>query len=263
MILENRAKRTLKEGGVVIGTMVAQIRNPAVALVLKAAGFDFFFIDREHGSFSIETMADLILAARGVELPTIVRVPSSETQTLAHPLDLGASGILCPHTETREDVEQIIRATKFHPIGERGMSLRNVHTGFEKGKGEEIVRRLNEETLIVLQVETAKGVDNLEALVDVDGVDAVFVGPNDLSQTLGIPGQIHHPEVIKRIERVIEVCNKAKLAPGLHTYDPESAKRWLKSGIRLLGYGGPFAFIMESGARITSELKSFLGGSAS
>jgi len=258
MIMENRIKRILKEGGVVIGTMVAHLRVPSIVPMLKAAGFDFFFIDREHGSIGVEAMADLIVAARGAGIAPIVRVPALEPQLLAHPLDLGAAGLLCPQTETREEVELIIRSTKYFPRGERGMSLRNIHTDFERGKGEEVTRRLNEETLIVLQVETAKGIDNLERLVEVEGVDAAFVGPNDLSQTLGIPGQIHHPEVVKRIERLIEVCQKAGVAPGLHTYDVDSAKAWLKKGIRLLGFAGDAPLIVDTGAKATSELRGFL-----
>ncbi|MFQ5881036.1 MAG: HpcH/HpaI aldolase/citrate lyase family protein [Candidatus Methylomirabilales bacterium] len=258
MIMENRLKRLLRNGEVAIGTMVVHLRTPTIAQMLKTAGFDFIFIDCEHGGFGVEAMADLIQAARGVGFPPIVRVPRLEPQTLAHPLDLGAAGLLCPGTETRQDAELIIRSTKYHPRGERGMSLRNVHTAFAKGKGEEITRRLNEETLIILQVETARGVDNLEGLVTVEGVDAVFVGPNDLSQTLGVPGEIHHPEVTKRIERVIEACHQAGLAPGLHTYDVESAKRWLEKGIRLLGYASDVAFIVDTGTAATTELRGFL-----
>lgn len=261
MILENRVKRVLREGGVAIGTMITQFRSPAVAIMLKAAGFDYFFIDMEHGSLSVETMADLCVAARGAGIATIVRVPILEAQALGTPLDLGASGVLCPQTETRADAELIVRCTKYHPLGERGMSLGNVHVGFERGKPEEVVRRLNEETLIVVQIETAKGVDNIDEILRVPGIDAAFVGPNDLSQTLGVPGQIHHPEVAKRIERLIEACQKAGVAPGLHTYDVDSAKAWLKKGIRLLGYSGDVAFIV-GGGKVTSELREFLQAGA-
>ncbi len=258
MIKENRVKRALRGGGVAIGTMVSHVRTPSIAVMLKAAGFDYFFLDSEHGAFNLETVQDICLVAREAGIVPILRVPGLEEPYLFRPLDAGVMGLLCPHVETGDQAHHIVRATKYYPLGERGMSLRNVHTSFTRGKGEEVTRRLNEETLIAVQVETAKGVDNIDAIVAVEGVDAVYVGPNDLSQTVGVPGQIHHPEVTVRIERVIEACNRAGVAPGLHTYDVESAQAWLKKGIRFLGYAGDSSFIVDTGAKVVADLRTFL-----
>jgi len=258
MIKENRVKQVLRAGGVAIGTMVAHVRTPSIAVMLKAAGFDFFFLDSEHGAFNLETVQDICLVAREAGIVPILRVPGLEDAYLFRPLDAGVMGLLCPHVETAEQARSIVRATKYYPLGERGMSLRNVHTSFMRGKGDEVTRRLNEESLIALQVETAVGVDNIEAIVAVEGVDAVYVGPNDLSQTVGVPGQIHHPEVTARIERVIAACNRAGVAPGLHTYDVDSAQGWLRKGIRLLGFSGESAFIVDTGAKVVTDLRTFL-----
>ncbi len=258
MIRENRVKRVLRDGGVAIGTMVSHIRTPSIAVMLRAAGFDYFFLDSEHGAFNLETVQDICLVAREAGIVPILRVPGLEDAHLFRPLDAGVMGLLCPHVETADQAHHIVRATKYYPLGERGMSLRNVHTGFVRGKGDEVTRRLNEETLLAVQVETAKGVDNIEAIVAVEGVDAVYVGPNDLSQTVGVPGQIHHPEVTVRIERVIEACGRAGVAPGLHTYDVESAQAWLRKGVRLLGYSGDSSFIVDTGAKVVNDLRAFL-----
>ncbi len=258
MIKENRVKRVLRAGGVAIGTMVSHVRTPSVAVMLKAAGFDYFFLDSEHGAFNLETVQDICLVAREADIVPILRVPGLEEPYLFRPLDAGLMGLLCPHVETGDQAHHIVRATKYYPLGERGMSLRNVHTSFMRGKGDEVTRRLNEETLIAVQVETAKGVDNIDAIVAVEGVDVVYVGPNDLSQTVGVPGQIHHPEVTVRIERVIEACNRAGVAAGLHTYDVESAQAWLKKGIRMLGYAGDSSFIVDTGAKVVGDLRTFL-----
>jgi 4-hydroxy-2-oxoheptanedioate aldolase len=258
MIKENRVKRVLRDGGVAIGTMVSHVRTPSIAVMLQAAGFDYFFLDSEHGAFHLETIQDICLVAREAGIVPILRVPGLDDAHLFRPLDAGVMGLLCPHVETGEQARHIVRATKYYPLGERGMSLRNVHTSFLRGKGDEVTRRLNEETLIAVQVETAKGVENIDAIVAVQGVDAIYVGPNDLSQTVGVPGQIHHPEVTKRIDRVIEACNRAGVAPGLHTYDVESAQAWLKKGIRLLGYSGDASFIVDTGAKAVADLHTFL-----
>ena len=258
MIKENRVKRALRAGGVAIGTMVSHVRTPSIAVMLKAAGFDYFFLDSEHGAFHLETIQDICLVAREAGIVPILRVPGLDDAYLFRPLDAGVMGLLCPHVETADQAHHIVRATKYYPLGERGMSLRNVHTSFMRGKGDEVTRRLNEETLIAVQVETAKGVDNIDAIVAVEGVDAVYVGPNDLSQTVGVPGQIHHPEVTVRIERVIEACNRAGVAPGLHTYDVESAQAWLAKGIRFLGYSGDSSFIVDTGAKVVGDLRTFL-----
>jgi 2-keto-3-deoxy-L-rhamnonate aldolase RhmA len=260
MIKENAVKRTLRGGGIALGTMVSHVRTPSIAVMLKAAGFDFLFIDSEHGAFDVQTVQDIALVAREAGIVPIVRVPGLDYTYLFRPLDAGAMGLLCPHVDTAEQAREVVRATKYAPLGERGMSLRNVHTSFMRGKGDEIVRRLNEETLLAVQVETATSVENIEKIVAVEGIDVVYVGPNDLSQTLGVPGQVHHPEVTKRIERVIAACRGTGVVPGLHTYDVESARGWLAKGIRMLGYSGESSFIVDTASKAVADLRAPLPG---
>jgi 4-hydroxy-2-oxoheptanedioate aldolase len=257
MILENPLKRTLKAGGGVIGTMIGHLRLPAVAIMMKNAGWDFVFVDCEHGSFSPGTLADFCIAARGVQLPTIVRVPSiHEPQRLYQTLDLGATGLLCPQTETKAEAEAIIQATKYYPMGQRGMAMRNVHTSWERYKGSELTSRLNEETMIVLQIESARAVENLDQLIAVPGVDAAFIGPNDLSQTLGIPGDAGHPEVVKYVERALETCRRANVPCGVHTFDVESAQRWIQKGMRFMACGNEVTWLVDTAQKATAEIKA-------
>jgi len=259
MILENPLKKTLKAGGVVVGTMIGHLRLPAVAVMMKNAGWDFVFLDCEHGSFTPGSLADFCIAARGVNLPTIVRVPtSSEAQRLYQTLDLGATGLLCPQTETRAQVEFIIQATKYYPMGQRGMATRNVHTSWGKYKGAELTARLNQETMIVLQIESKKGVENLEQLIAVPGVDAVFVGPNDLSQTLGLPGDASAPEVVKYVERTLEICRRAKMPCGVHTFDVAGCRQWIQKGMRFMACGNEATWLVDSGQKATAEIKEAL-----
>jgi len=256
MILENPLKKALKAGGVVLGTMIGHLRLPAVAVMLKNAGWDYVFLDCEHGTFYPGALADFCIAARGVNLPTIVRVPSSnEAQRLYQTLDLGATGLLCPQTETKEQVEFIIESTKYYPMGLRGMATRNVHTSWGKYKGSELTAKLNQETMIVLQIESKKAVENLEQLIAVPGVDAAFIGPNDLSQTLGLPGDPSHPEVQKYVDRTLEICRKANMPCGVHTFDAESAKKWIQRGMRFMALGNDAMWLMDASQKAYAEVK--------
>lgn len=259
MIQENLLKKTLKAGGVVVGTMVGHLRLPAVAVMMKNAGWDFVFVDCEHGSFTPPTVADFCLAARGVELPVIVRVPSSgEAQLLYQTLDLGATGLLCPQTETKAQVEAIIHATKYHPMGQRGMSTRNIHTSWGRYKGAELTARLNQETMIVLQIESAQAVENLDQLISVPGVDAVFIGPNDLSQTLGLPGDPGAPEVVKYVERTLEICRRTKMPCGVHTFDVAGTRQWVQKGMRFMACGNEVTWLVDSGQKATAEIREVI-----
>jgi len=259
MILENPLKKTLKAGGVVLGTMIGHLRLPAVAVMMKNASWDFVFVDCEHGSFTQSNLADFCIAARGVNLPTIVRVPSiHEPQRLYQTLDLGATGLLCPQTETKEEVEAIIHATKYYPMGQRGMAMRNVHTSWGRYKGSELTARLNQETMIVLQIESKKAVESLEHLIAVPGVDAAFIGPNDLSQTLGLPGDPSAPEVVKYVERALETCRRVNMPCGVHTFDVAGAKHWIQKGMRFMACGNEVTWLVDSGQKATAEIKEAL-----
>lgn len=261
MILENPLKKTLKAGGVVLGTMIGHLRLPAVAVMMKNAGWDFVFVDCEHGSFTQSDLADFCIAARGVNLPTIVRVPSiREPQRLYQTLDLGATGLLCPQTETTQEVEAILQATKYHPLGQRGMATRNVHTSWGRYKGSELTARLNQETMIVLQIESQRAVENLDRLIAVPGVDAVFIGPNDLSQTLGLPGDPSAPEVVRYVERALEICRRVNMPCGVHAFDVAGAKQWIQKGMRFMACGNEATWLVDSGQKAAAEIREAVPG---
>ena len=128
-------KRALKEGKVVFGPMVSEIRSPGLAVLFAQAGFDYFFIDMEHSCFTYETVSDMIRSARAAGIPAIVRPVSRKShEAISRPLDSGAAGLLVPQIKTREDVENVVRWSRYHPLGERGMALSRQHTFFEAGE---------------------------------------------------------------------------------------------------------------------------------
>jgi 2-keto-3-deoxy-L-rhamnonate aldolase RhmA len=255
----NRVKKALREGSVVIGTMVSTVRSPQIVPMLAAAGWDFYILDAEHNPFGWETMTDFMTVSRYEDIIPMVRVADPIYHLLARTLDLGAQGLICPRVETREEVEKIIQSTKYYPLGERGASVSGIHSGFRDVHPAEYLEWANGETLIVIQPETKKSIDNIESLVSVKGVDAVFIGPFDLSKTLGIAGQTKHPLMAECFEKVIAACRKYDVAPGVHLQDMGLAKEWIGKGMRFVGLKSDARFLMESMSAVTKELK----GSAS
>ena len=237
MIFQNSMKRALKDGNVVFGPMVSEMRSSGIAVLFAQAGFDFFFIDLEHSCFSLETVSDMILAARAADIPVIVRPSSRKSaEYLSRPLDIGASGLLIPQIRTRQDVENVVKWCRYQPLGERGMGLARQHTFFQGGNARETMNGLNEEILIALQIENKDAIENLSDLLSVPGIDAAYVGPADLSAAFGKPGQSDDPEILGAIDRVIEVCEAKGVIPGIHTGSVDKARFWAGKGMKMIGF---------------------------
>jgi 4-hydroxy-2-oxoheptanedioate aldolase len=257
---ENRVKRILQAGGTVVGTMISEVRGPGVMRMLGTAGLDFVYIDLEHSTYSLETVGDLILAAQATDLMTFVRVPGYENRcALSRPLDAGADGLLCPQTESVEQVEFIIRETKYYPLGQRGAALRRGHSAFAPVKFAEYAPHANAETMIILQIESERGVRDSELLMAVEGVDAAFIGPADLSQSYGIPGQTKDPRIVEAIHRVLEGCRKQGKACGLHLYNMDDVRYWTEAGMRLICYNSDIAMITDTATKFAAEIRAVAG----
>ncbi|MFZ5814417.1 MAG: HpcH/HpaI aldolase family protein [Bacillota bacterium] len=259
---ENQIKRALKNGQMVIGTMVSEVRGPGVMTMLDTAGFDFVYIDMEHSTYSLETAGDMITAAKGTNLHTIVRTPGLSRLAIQQPLDAGADGILVPQVENVAEVRQIVAWAKYFPMGERGMAIRRGHSNFAKVNTADYTRHANEETLVVIQIESVSAIEDIDNMVSVPGVDAAFIGPADLSQSYGIPGKTEDPRIIEGLMRFIAACNRHGVAPGIHVYEMEKAKWWIDQGMRLIAYGNDISMIVDTGSRQTGELKGYLKSKA-
>lgn len=257
---ENRVKRILKEGGTVVGTMISEVRGPGVMHMLGTAGLDFVYIDMEHSTYSLETVGDMILAAKATNMMAFVRVPGYENRcALSHPLDAGAEGLLCPQTESVEQVEYIIRETKYYPLGQRGAALRRGHSAFANVKFGEYAPHANAESMIILQIESEQGVRDIEKLMAIDGVDAAFIGPADLSQSYGVPGQAKDPRVVEAIQTVLDGCTKMGKACGIHLYNLDDVRYWTGKGMRLICYNNDIAMITDTARKFTTEIRDVVG----
>ena len=239
-------KASLKRGEVLVGTFVLEFGGSAIATLLASAGADFVIADLEHSSFSIETVGRIVRDARGANLPCIVRVPVLERHFVSRVLDAGATGVMIPRVESDEDLEKIRKWTKYAPEGDRGVAFGIGHTDygdFTKLDTQEYVRQANEEILCIGQIETVKAIENLEDILTTGGLDVVFVGPYDLSTSMGISGELDHPLLLDAIKKVITLAQRHSVPLGCYVNNFESGEQWLKLGVQLIACGND-AFLL-------------------
>lgn len=251
----NNLKSKLKNGGLAVGTMISEIRNPNLAYMLTQCGFDFFIIDNEHGSYGPETISSMIAAARGAGILTIVRIPEIRRETILKPLDCGAAGLLVPQVNTAQQAQEIMTHAKYPPMGNRGVALSRAHSLYGRPKADEYLAQTNEATFIAVQAETPEAIRNLESIATTPGVDAIFVGPSDLSVSLGIPGQMSHPDEVAAITRVVDVCRKHGIIPGIHMSNLEMMKDWIEKGMRFVSFSSDVDLLARAAAESLARLK--------
>jgi len=251
----NRVKRALREGNVVVGTMISEVRSPTFMQILALAGFDFVFIDMEHGAYDLERAADLIRVARLSGICPLVRVPDPQYHLISRPLDAGAQGLMIPRVESVEQVTTIVRSVKYPPKGERGFSGWRGYNDFQQEPIPDLIRQANEETMIILQIERKRAVERIDALLSIEGVDAALIGPDDLSVSLGLPGQHTHPAMDESIQRVIEACVRHNVACGIHIGNLDQLQRWRDRGMRMLTYSSPERMVLAAGMHAVKTLR--------
>lgn len=200
-------KEKIAKGQKVAGTMVRVSRNPAIVYLAAQAGLDFIMFDCEGSNYSLATMHDITLTAKAVGLSTLARVPQLSSENIRRTLEAGLEGIMVPMVETAEQAKEIVRYSKYAPLGDRGYSANTANTDYRKPA--DLVQWLadaNKKSLVIAQIETKLGVENANEIAAVEGIDALFVGPNDLSISLGIPGDVKNPIEIDAINAVADAC---------------------------------------------------------
>lgn len=234
----NRVKQTLRAGGVALGTMVFEFNTIGIARLAAGAGAEFVIFDMEHTGWSVETIRTLLATAGAADLAPLVRVPATQYHLLSRPLDAGALGLMIPMVETEEQAQLIVASAKYPPQGRRGAAFGLAHDDYAGGDAVAKMRRANEEGLLIAQVETAQGIENVERIAATDGIDVLWVGHNDLTNSLGIPGQFTHPDYLRAIERFLAACARHGKAPGIMATSVEGARAALAQGFRCLAYWG-------------------------
>jgi len=241
--MENSVKGKLKKGEVVIGS-IASINSPDIVEILALAGFDFVFIDNEHGALNIETTANLIRAAELRQCTPIVRIEENNPIRVLKTLDIGAMGLHVPQVNSKLDAQEMVKAAKYYPLGERGTALPR-SSGYGLFSREQYMKESNEETLLIPHIENIKGVENLNEILEVPGLDIIFIGPYDLSQSLGIPGQLDHPLLEEKIAQSLDTILKAGLTAGIFVATVEDAQKRIEQGFRYILYSMDTIFLSK------------------
>jgi 2-dehydro-3-deoxyglucarate aldolase len=223
----------LKAGKLLLGTMVT-LSSPEIGEILAQAGFDWLFLDAEHSPMS---PADLqrVMQGAGREMPCLVRLPLGDPVSIKKALDIGAAGIIVPMVNTAEQAADVVRQAKYSPQGVRGVGL-----GRASDYGlsfQEYLDLANEETAVVVQAEHIQAVENMEEIVRVPGIDAVLVGPYDLSASMGLIGQVGHLDVQEAIDRVRQACRSAGVPLGIFGVTAEAVLPYINQGYTLIVAG--------------------------
>ena len=237
-MLEPALKRMASTRALKVGHFLVEFATPGIGHILKSAGCEFVVLDTEHSGFSFETVRSTVQYCKAADLPIIVRVPSKEYHHIARAVDMGAEGVMLPMVGSAEEAQQILDCLKYPPVGGRGAIFQFAHDDYQSGTALDKIKAANARTALFVQIETAEGVANADEIAAVDGVDVLWVGHFDLSNSLGIPGQFDHPEFIKATDAVIKAARKHGKSAGRLIPTVEQSIELYKYGFDFISYSG-------------------------
>jgi 2-dehydro-3-deoxyglucarate aldolase/4-hydroxy-2-oxoheptanedioate aldolase len=253
---ENRVKRTLAAGGVSIGTMIFEFNTTGIGRIAAVAGAEFVIFDMEHTGWSIETIRMLMAATRAADTVPMVRVPATQYHLLSRPLDVGAMGLMVPMVEDVEQAKLIVRSAKYYPDGGRGTAFGVAHDDYAGGDVAAKMASANAEGMLIAQIETAKGVENADAIAAVDGIDCLWIGHFDLTQSLGIPAQFDHPRFQEAVDAVVAAATAHGKSAGIMAGSVEVGREWLRRGFRAVAYWGDLWIYQQALAEGIAALRN-------
>ncbi len=237
-------KEKLREGRTVCGGWV-MTGNPSVVEIMAGEGFDFLGVDMEHTPINVHRFYQVALAAKGTGCDVIARLPSCDPVLAKQVLDMGAAGIIVPSVNTAAEAARSVAMAKFPPAGIRGASLCRA-AGFGS-RFNEYFQNHNADVLVVVMLEHIEAVKNADAILATPGVDAVLIGPYDLSASMGLAGQLQHPDVLAAQQTILNACRRHNVAPGIHVVpvDADEVKRRVGQGFRFVVCGIDTLFVRE------------------
>lgn len=246
-------RQRLKQGDVLLGQLLLEFFTPGIGPMLDACGLDFVIYDMEHGRCDIAMLEQMIASCRGSGIIPMARVPDLHFAPLSRVLDLGARGVMVPRVETREQTEDIVQQLKYAPQGRRGVALGVAHDLYKAG-GPDVFAQLNEETTVIIQLESVRAFENLEAIVSVPGVDVAWIGHYDLTVSMGIPAQFDHPRLMQAMDDLVAACRRYGVAPGFLPPSQESAAFWMRKGFKMLSLGSDISVFLDGMKRFKAHV---------
>lgn len=249
-------KRMLASDTLKVGHSIFEFNSPGIGQIIAAAGVDFVFLDMEHSGFGIAETKRAIAGLRGSSIPALVRPPSNAYHHIARALDAGADGLAMPMVASREEAEHIVSCMKYPPMGQRGVALNIAHDNYLPGDPATTLAAANRRTAFVALIETKEGIENIDAIASVKGLDCLWVGHFDLSCSLGINGQFDHPDFIKATDKVKRAAKKHNKALGRLTADAAGAIALYKKGYDVLCYSGDLWVYQQALIQGINEIRS-------
>lgn len=254
MMRENKLKKMIKNGECAIGTF-AKLTDPAAVEILGLVGFDFFVLDNEHVGMSRADMQGVIRGADTTGIVPIVRVRENKAVEILQALDAGALGVQVPNVDTFEQATAVVDSTKYAPLGNRGFSPTTRAASYGLFDKMEFIKESNENTLVVSHCETVECMNNLDEILKIEEIDVIFIGPMDLSQSMGLIGQGNHPQVLEAVDTIIKKVRIAGKAVGTVSSATE-AQSFIDRGVQYLLVGADTGFIGAGAREIINKIKS-------
>ena len=232
----NRIREAAREGRVAVGHMLMEFDTPGIAQLCSLANLDFVLIDMEHGPLEIPQVARLISRLKATKISPVVRVPALEYHFVARVMDAGAHGIMAPNVRTAEQAHLLNEAMRYAPLGGRGLGLGTAHNDFRRPDPVSYMKAANARNVLLCQIESETALGNLEEIAAVPGVDCLWVGHMDLTQSMGIVGQLQHPAFLAALRRVTAAARARSLLAGIQPGDLQQARDWMELGFNMISY---------------------------
>ena len=255
--IQNTALERLKSGQLSLGIGLRQARSVDIGKIMKTCGYDWLFIDMEHGSMSVDSAAQISIAASDAGITPIVRVPGFQHFHATRVLDAGAQGVVFPHVDTADTARELAKYCRYPPVGQRSVVGAIPQVDFQSLPMGEMTQSVNESTLVAVMIESPKAVDNVDEIAKVDGIDVILVGTNDLCMEMGIPGEIDNPLIIDAMKKIIAACNACGKYPGLGgVYTPDLQEEYISMGMRFILSTQDLAIMMQGATERAAFLRN-------
>ena len=241
-------KDKLKKKQVALGTWIT-LCDPIIPELLAPAKFDWMCVDLEHTSITLNELKPIIISIENIKSTPLVRVGENNYNLIKRVMDIGASGVIVPNINTVEDAKKAIDAVKYPPKGKRGMGLYRAQSFGNKLN--EYIKWNDNKSLVIIQIESQEALDNIDNILGLKNLDAFFVGPYDLTASMGIPGEFHHEKYKKALKKILNSANKNNITPGIHSVSPDYkiVKNYIRKGFKMIGYSLDTIFLAENASR--------------
>lgn len=258
-MLKTEFRNRIKSGDSMVSTMLSMIRNPNWQKILSDLPFDFICIDMEHSPYSYSEVADLITVLNAGGMPTVVRIPRPMGHMVSRVFDSGSCGVLAPYCETLEEVREVVQSARLRPMKGAFADHAMLTGEYPSEATRQELEKFNKDHVVMIGIESVPAVDNLDAILDIGGIDVVFIGPADLSTSMGYPRDYDHPEFDKMVRHIIEKCTARGISVAANFADLDQSAKWAGEGLNLIIHAMDFR-VLHAGYKDAIETISAAAG---